>query len=207
MTEKVHDLAVFDVPLLSQPEFFLMTEEQDIAIIATPQDGIYFNMNNGMWVDLDELYDIGGIKEIIHDADARQIYFLANRFQGRMGVFLIKFHEDSPKNYNFFLKYKTNLDVADADIAIMKNQKTGFKELIISFKTVIENTYNVYIVDISDEKNPIPLFRHESFQLWESQIAAFFINKTSDYITINEEGISLISLDSFDKRYIKSADG
>ena len=62
---------------------------------------------------------------------------------------MIKFHEDSPKSFDFFLKYKTNLDIADADIAVMKNKKTGFKELIISFKTTIENTYNVYIVDIS----------------------------------------------------------
>ena len=88
----------------------------------------------------------------------------------------------------------------------MKNKKTGFKELIISFKTTIENTYNVYIVDISG-KSPWPLFRHESFQLWESQITAFFIAKTNDYVTINQDGISLISLDSFDKKYIKSADG
>lgn len=93
MTEQIYDLAVFDMPLLSQPEFFLMTDDQDIAIIATPQDGIYFNMTNGMWVDLDECYDIGSIKEIIHDADTRQIYIIANRHQGKMGVFLIKFHE------------------------------------------------------------------------------------------------------------------
>jgi hypothetical protein len=66
----------------------------------------------------------------------------------------------------------------------MRNRKTGFKELIISFKTVIENTYNVYIVDISG-KSPWPLFRHESFQLWESQITAFFLEKTLDYVTIN----------------------
>jgi hypothetical protein len=101
-----------------------------------------------------------------------------------MGVFLIRFHEQNPKVFDFFLKYKTNLDIADADIAVMKNKKSGFKELIISFKTVIENTYNVYIVDISGDK-PWPLFRHESFQLWETQITAFFINKTNDYVTIN----------------------
>lgn len=163
-------------------------------------------MDNGMWVDLDECYNIGGIKEIIHEADTRQIYILANKYQEKMGVFLVKFHENNPKNFNFFMKYKTMLDVSDADIAIMKNKKTGLKELIVSFKTVTENTYNVYIVDISQDE-PIPLFRHESFQLWETQITAFFIKKTNDYVTINQDGISLISLDSFDKRYIKSADG
>lgn len=104
------------------------------------------------------------------------------------------------------MKYKTNLDISDADIAVMRNKNTGFKELIISFKTVVENTYNVYIVDIS-QGEPWPLFRHESFQLWETQITAFFIHKTNDYVTINQDGISLISLESFDKKYVKSADG
>ena len=101
-----------------------------------------------------------------------------------MGVFLIKFNELNPKKFNFFLKYKTNLDVSDCDIAVMRDKKTGYKELIVSFKTVIENTYNVYIIDISKE-DPWPLFRHESFQLWETQITAFFITKTNDYVTIN----------------------
>lgn len=76
----------------------------------------------------------------------------------------------------------------------------------MSYKTILSNCYNVYIVDISKER-PWPLFRHESFQLWESQITAFFLKSTSDYVTINKDGISLISLDCFDKRYIKSADG
>jgi hypothetical protein len=87
---------------------------------------------------------------------------LANKHQGKLGVFLIKFHEQNPKNFIFFLKYKTKLEIADADIAVMRNKKSGFKELIVSFKTINVNTYNVYIVDIS-EKNPTPLFRHESF--------------------------------------------
>lgn len=88
----------------------------------------------------------------------------------------------------------------------MRNPKTNFKELIVSYKTVVSNCYNVYIVDISGE-HPWPLFRHESFQLWESQITAFFIHKNNDYVTINSDGISMISLDSFDKKYIKSANG
>jgi len=33
------------------------------------------------------------------------------------------------------------------------------------------------------------------------------LTKNRDYVTINSEGISLISLDSFDKKYVKSQDG
>lgn len=81
-------------------------------------------MANGAWIDIDETFDIGCIKEIIHDAESKQFYLLANKYQAKMGVFLIKFHEQHPKNFNFFLKYKTKLDIADADIAIMRNQKS-----------------------------------------------------------------------------------
>lgn len=119
---------------------------------------------------------------------------------------MIKFHELNPKVFNFFLKYKTKLDISDADIAVVRNHKEKFKELIVSYKTINENTYNVYIVDISGVE-PIPIFRHESFQLWESQISAFYLSKNNDYVMINADGISLISLGSFDKRMIRSEDG
>ena len=67
ITNEIHDLALFDTPLTMQPSFFLLTENQKIAIIASYQDGIYFNMTSGAWVDLDEYYNIGCICEIIQD--------------------------------------------------------------------------------------------------------------------------------------------
>ena len=79
-----------------------------------------------------------------------------------MGVFLIAFHEQDPHDFNFFLKYKTKLDIDNADIAVMRDKKTGYKELIVSYKTVSENNFNIYICDIS-ATTPCPVFRHESF--------------------------------------------
>jgi hypothetical protein len=60
------------------------------------------------------------------------------------------------------LKYKNKLDIADADIAVMRNPAKQLKELIVSYKSININTYNVYVVDISSDV-PWPLFRHESF--------------------------------------------
>jgi hypothetical protein len=48
-----------------------MTEDQGIAIIASSDDGIYFNMNSGAWIDLDDTYNIGLIKEIIQDTESK----------------------------------------------------------------------------------------------------------------------------------------
>ena len=204
--ESISELAFFNMPLTRQPDYFLMSKDQSIAIIASVEDGIYFNMNNGAWIDLDELYNISLIKEIIHDDQAQMFYLLANKFEGKSGVFLIKFHELNPTKFNFFVKYKTKLDIADADIAIVRNVKEQFKELIVSYKTINENTFNVFIVDISGHE-PIPLYRHESFQLWESQISAFYLSENNDYIMINCDGISLISLGTAQKRLLKSANG
>jgi hypothetical protein len=64
-------MAIFDTPLTRQPEFFLLSDDQSISIIASSEDGIYFNMSTGAWFDLDETYDIGCIKEIIHVSESK----------------------------------------------------------------------------------------------------------------------------------------
>jgi hypothetical protein len=130
-------------------------------------DGIYYHHRKNKFVDLKEAFKVSSIKEIIYDSEARLFYLLANKYMEKLGVFLIKFDEDEPLKHSFFLKYKNKLDIADADIAVMRNSAKGLKELIVSYKSININTYNVYVVDISGH-DPWPLFRHESFQLWES---------------------------------------
>jgi len=147
-----------------------MNDEQTVSIIASMDDCIYYHHRSGKFVDLKESFNISNIKEIIYDDEARLFYLLANKYQEKLGVFLIKFDEDEPTDkdkHKFFLKYKNKLDIADADIAVMRNPGKALKELIVSYKSININTYNVYVVDISGE-DPWPLIRHESFQLWES---------------------------------------
>ena len=97
------------------------------------------------------------------------------------------------------LKWKNKLDIADADVNIVRNHRKKFKELVISFKTIFMNTYNVQVIDISSDTEKI-LFRHECFQLWESQITGFYLISKKEFITINNEGVNVLSLDSGDKR-------
>ena len=82
-------------------------------------------------------------------------------------MFIIKFDEADPSNCNFFMKYKNKLQITDADIAVLRCEKNRLKELILSYKTIHSNIYTVMVVDIS-RVTPWPLYRHESFQLWES---------------------------------------
>lgn len=45
-TEKVEDLVTFCDPLNRQPEFFLMNDAQNVSIVASKEDGIYYNHKN-----------------------------------------------------------------------------------------------------------------------------------------------------------------
>jgi len=122
-------------------------------------DGIYYNSRNREFVDLDLLYSISNIREITHDAEDRAFYILANKYAEKLGLFLVRFEEDNPQKYKFVLKIKNKLDIADADIAVMRNQAKKFKELIISYKTIFMNTFTIYVIDLSS-KEMLTLFKH-----------------------------------------------
>ena len=155
-------LVEFDVPLLRQPEFFLMNDEQTVAIIASQDDGIYYSVKSKLFFDLDEHYKISNIKEVYHDHEDRVFYLLANKYQGKLGLFLIVFDEFDPSHHQFFLKYKNKLDIADADVFVVRNQKKKYKELIVGYKSISVNTYTLMVSDISTELKWMQ-FRHETF--------------------------------------------
>ena len=83
----------------------------------------------------------------------------------------------------------------------------GLKELIISFKTIYINTYNIVCMDITTDEEQLMIFRHESFQLWESECTGFLLNKNKDFVTLGKAGMEVLSLGSKDKRTIVDKDG
>ena len=76
-------------------------------------------------------------------------------YQGRLGFFMICFHELddiwSPDYKPYFLiKLKNKLDISDANINVLRNKDECYKELLVSYKTIFVNTYNLTVIDISD---------------------------------------------------------
>lgn len=119
-----------------------MNDNQTISIIASQDDGIYYNHSTRSFKDLDDKFKISNIKEIIHDHEEGAFYILANKYHEKLGLFLIKFDEHKPMNHKFILKWKNKLDIADADVNIIREGGI-FKELVVSFKTIFMNTYCV----------------------------------------------------------------
>ena len=193
MTAELHDICVFPKMLNRQPDFFMMNTEQTVSIIASIDDGIYYNHKRNQLVDLESLYNIGNICEIIHDCEEKCFYMLVNKYQEKLGIHLIQFDEEDPCSYKFFLTFFNKLDIGNANINIIKNVEKGYKELLISYKTIYMNTYTVQVIDISSS-DQWTVFKHISFQMWETNISGFYVKRNKDFITINNQGINVIAL-------------
>ena len=116
-------------------------------------------------------------------------------------------YEDDPTKSKFLIKFKNKLDIGDANITILRNEKTKIKEIVIGFKTIFLNTFSTFVMDITTEQDHNLIFRHEGFQLWESECASLLLMKNKEYVLMNRDGIQVISLGSQDKRAIKDHTG
>jgi hypothetical protein len=72
-------------------------------------------------IDLDELYSIGCMKEIIYDHEDGVFYILANKFEEKLGFFIIRMNEKNPQEHTFLTKWKNKLDLGDANIFVLRH--------------------------------------------------------------------------------------
>lgn len=76
-------------------------------------------------IDLDELYEIGCMKEIIYDHEDAVFYILANKYQEKLGFFILRINETDPedpvKGHVFLTKWKNKLDIGDANIFVLRH--------------------------------------------------------------------------------------
>lgn len=56
-----------------------MNDAQNVSIVATPEDSIYYNHITHKQIDIDDEFKISAIKEIIYDHEDRVFYLLANK--------------------------------------------------------------------------------------------------------------------------------
>ena len=121
-----------------------------IFVVASPEDGIYYNKKSQLEVDIDETYEISNIKEIIYDHEEGYFYLLANKYQEKLGFFVLKIHKERPmvnNNSSFLMKQKNKMDIGDANMFVLRNRGKGIKEVIISYKTIYINTFNITCLD------------------------------------------------------------
>jgi len=145
------------------------------------EDLFYVSLETRTEFDVDEHYELGALKEMIYDPTDKFFYLVTNKHQGKLGFFVLRI-ERNPAEGKFLIQWKNRLDIGDVNLSILN--QNGLKEIIISYKIIYLNTFNVVSIDISGAQE-LMLFRHESSQLWESKSMGFLLNQTMDYIHIS----------------------
>lgn len=146
------------------------------------------------------------------DNEDKHIYIISNKHGGKLGFYIKKINMMNPfadrgENKGFIVNWNRNLDIGDASIFILRDQAKGYKEIVVSYKTIFINVYNILVLDQRHRSGQALMYRHESFQLWESQISGTLIHATNDFVTINRDGVMIFALGSISKRPIQDSVG
>lgn len=196
-TEQVDVIYKFEHKLNRVPHIFEPTQAQDLFLVASPEDGFFLDFRsdpNGEESAFIDDYHISVIESVTYDEEDMIYYIMCNKFDDKLGLFVLKVDPKNPKGGIFLIKWKNRLDIDDSSIDIMRDEVTGLKELILAFKIIYINVYSVFAVDISVEDTEAIQFRHESFQMFESECTGLMLNnETRDFVHCNNTGMYVMS--------------
>ena len=102
------------------------------------------------------------IHQIIYEKPRKSFYMITNKQKGLLGFFVLKLPSHNVRQVTWLMRYLNKLDIGDTNIFINHRSVTS-RELVISFKTIYINTYNIYVLDITSDDSKTLLYRHESF--------------------------------------------
>ena len=173
-TGDISVLYKFKKPLSRQPANFDINDSQDIFIVASQDDGIYVNTKTKTEVDIDELFDVGLIKNVKYESKTGDFYLLCNRNQIHLGFYVLRFNAEDVYKYKFLINFKNKLDIGDVEMSI-NYRDDGSREVVIGYKSIYINVYTINILEISTDSQQTMIFSHEAFQLWESACAGLFL--------------------------------
>jgi hypothetical protein len=114
------------------------------------------------------------IREIVYDSISKYFYILCNMYNEKLGVYILGFKDSDLNDHRFLMRDSNKLDIGDANIVINRRNDAG-SELVLSFKTIYINTFTIMVLDIDLNAKRSLIFRHESFQLWESEIRGIML--------------------------------
>ena len=123
-----------------------------MILVASPDDCRWISLDEKCDVDLNDLYRISLVLSLLYDPEDECFYILANKEGDSIGIYLVKFYVNHPGKFKFITMWRHLLDIGDAYMAISKgvdNHSSWYKELIVGFKTIYINTYNINVIDLA----------------------------------------------------------
>jgi len=91
-------------------------------------------------------------------------------FKNNIGVYIQRIYENNPDIDSKVLQWHTRLEIEDVDLFIMRNHELGVKELVLGYRQIYVNTYNVKLFNISKPASNNCVYTHESHHLYEFKI-------------------------------------
>lgn len=119
-----------------------------------------------------------------------------------VGLYLIAFRERNPFQYRNLTQQRHELQIGDTSLFILRGTQEAkhggasmYKELVVAYKTIHDNTYTVIVQDLSgDDQERGILFRHQSEFMWESKITGLVINAHKDFVSFSKDGMRVLSI-------------
>lgn len=142
-TEAVNIIYSFSREFDNQPLIFVPNSDNTIFFVASSKQGRIVNIKTLDEFSFDLNFDLENFKQVVYDEEKKNFFVLANRYEEKLGLFLIVFNEKSPQDFKFLIKWNLRLDIGDSDMYILRCADKGYKELIVSYKIIYLNIYNV----------------------------------------------------------------
>ena len=160
---------------------------------------------------MDELNNIDCIRGIFYDEEDNYFYTVSNKKNNKLGFFLTRYKCNDIANYEEIVVLKNKLNIDDVTLQIVRGEDLSgkpYKELVIGYKTIYINTYQVTIQDLSASTSLSTFCRHESYHLWETKIFGLMItSKTKDFITLSKAGMNVLNLGTRELRRVLDFEG
>ena len=134
MRQELNRIHKFSGKLLVQPDALTLNSNQSVAFVSASKDSLFVKLNEKeaqREVDFDFKNDIFDIQASL-SANGK-FYLLANRYKRYKGVFLVEldekdpcgddFEEDNENQFKFLLVRNTQLDISNANMYILHQEK------------------------------------------------------------------------------------
>ena len=96
-------------------------------IVSNNFDALHISLRTKTETDLDSIFNVSNIKEVMYDQKDNIFYFLANKMYDALGLFLLKIDADNPNNFHFITRWKNKLDIGDTNLFVIRNKEKATK--------------------------------------------------------------------------------
>jgi len=118
--------------------------------VTSFHEALYVDISRKLEVDIDAAHDIDNVQCILSTPE--KFYVLSNKKEQKLGYYLIAMDINDPgDSHQYLINWTNKLDIASSDMYHMVEHQHGERKesLVVSYKSVGINTFNVFVFDLA----------------------------------------------------------